>query len=161
MPIYMKYGDIKDDVTAEGHKGDEGWVEVNSFQFGIGRGISSPTGGSADRESSAPSVSEIVVTKPLDKASYRFFEESLWGEGQEVQIDFCKTEKDKLEVYMTYKLEDCMISGFSQSSGGDRPTESLSLNFTKIQFEFVEMKSKNEAGETPRTGWDIGKAAKV
>ena len=65
MPIYMKYNDgaVKGDVTAEGH---EAWIECNSFQWGVGRGISSPTGASADRESSAPSVSEIVVTKPSE-----------------------------------------------------------------------------------------------
>ena len=42
MPIYIKYGDIKGDVTATGHLGSEGWVEINSFQFGIGRGIAIP-----------------------------------------------------------------------------------------------------------------------
>ncbi len=161
MPIYIKYGDIKGDVTAEGHKGTDGWVEVNSFQFGIGRGISSPTGGGSDRESSAPSVSEIVVTKPMDKSSYRWMEESLWGEGVAVQIDFCKTDKDKLEVYASYKLENCMVSGYSVSSGGDRPSESLSLNFTKILYEFHEMKSKNEKGDSPKAGWDIAEAKKV
>jgi type VI secretion system secreted protein Hcp len=161
MPIYIKYGDIKGDVTAEGHKGTDGWVEVGSFQFGIGRGISSPTGGSVDRESSAPSVSEIVVTKVMDKSSYRWMEESLWGEGVNVQIDFCKTDKDKLEVYASYKLENCMVSGYSVSSGGDRPSESISLNFTKILYEFHEMKAKNEKGESPKTGWDIGEAKKV
>lgn len=161
MPIYMKYGDIKGDVTAEGHKGADGWVEVNSFQFGIGRGISSPTGGSTDRESSAPSLSEIVVTKPMDKSSFSWMEESLWGEGQEVQIDFCKTDKDKLEVYTTYKLSDAMVSGYSVSSGGDRPSESISINFTKIIYEFNEMGSKNAAGDSPKTGWDIAAAKKV
>ena len=44
------------------------------------------------------------------------------------------------------------------SSGGDRPTESLSLNFTKILYEFNEMKSKNEKGDSPKAGWDIGEA---
>lgn len=161
MPIYIKYGDIKGDVTAEGHKGTDGWVEVNSFQFGIGRGISSPTGGGSDRESSAPSVSEIVVTKPMDKSSYRWMEESLWGEGVDVQIDFCKTDKDKLEVYTTYKLSDCMVSGYSVSSGGDRPSESISLNFTKILYEFHEMKAKNDKGDSPKAGWDIAAAKKV
>ena len=161
MPIYIKYGDIKGDVTAEGHKGTDGWVEVSSFQFGIGRGISSAAGGGADRESSAPSVSEIVVTKTMDKSSYRWFEESLWGEGAEVQIDFCKTDKDKLEVYTSYKLSDCMVSGYSVSSGGDRPSESISINFTKILYEFNEMNSKNASGETPKAGWDIAGAKKV
>ena len=161
MPIYIKYGDIKGDCTAEGHKGTDGWVEINSFQFGIGRGIASPTGGSSDRESSAPSVSEIVVTKPMDSSSYRWMEESLYGEGQDVTIDFCKTDKGALEVYASYTLTDCMVSGYSVSSGGDRPQESLSLNFTKIVYNFSEMGSKNAKGETPKTGWDIAAAKAV
>jgi len=76
MPIYVQYGTIPGDVTATGH---EKWIEVNSFQWGVGRGISSPTGGSSDREASAPSVSEIVVTKPTDIASVKLLDESLEG----------------------------------------------------------------------------------
>src|SRR5437868_15318823 len=108
MPIYMKYGSIVSDATADGHVG---WIECNSFQWGVGRGISSPTGGSSDRESSAPSVSEIVVTKPTDIASVKLLDESLEGEGQDVTIDFCKTDKGKLNVYLSYTLNNTMISG--------------------------------------------------
>lgn len=161
MPIYIKYGDIKGDSTAEGHKGSDGWVEINSFQFGIGRGIASPVGGSDDREASAPSVSEIVTSKPMDVSSVAWLEASLWGEGVDVTIDFCKTDKDKLEVYAQYKLYQCMVSGYSVSSGGDRPSESISLNFTKFEYVFTAMKDSNAAGDNPRTGYDIGKAKKV
>jgi len=41
-----------------------GWIELDSFQFGVGR--SSSTGsqsGGGGREGSAPSVSEITITK--------------------------------------------------------------------------------------------------
>jgi|GEM_PF-6550946 len=51
MPIYLNYNKIPGDVTESTHTG---WIELNSCQWGIGRGISSPTGGSADRESSGP-----------------------------------------------------------------------------------------------------------
>src|SRR3974377_1307042 len=98
----MKYDSIQGDATAEGH---EKWIELNSVQWGVGRGISSPTGGSADRESSAPSVSEIVVTKATDVSSTKLLNESYQGEGQKVQIDLCKTDKGKLEVYLTYNLQ--------------------------------------------------------
>ena len=43
-----------------------------------------------------------------------------------------------------------MVSGYSVSSGGDRPTESISLNFTKILYEFNEMNAKNEKGDSPK-----------
>lgn len=40
--------------------------------------------------------------------------------------------------YYTIRLTDVMVSSyqFSPSSGGDRPMESLSLNFTKIEFDY-------------------------
>ena len=130
MSIFMQYDTIKGDVTAEGH---EGWIESNSFQWGLGRGISSPTGAAADRESAAPSVSEITVTEGRRDFLPRLLNEALQGEGKTVKIDFCKTDKGKLEVFTTYTLTNCMISGYSMSSGGDRPTESPSLNFTKFE----------------------------
>ena len=157
MPIYVKYGAIEGDVTADGH---EKWIEVNSCQFGVGRGISSPTGGSADREASAPSISEIVVTKPTDVASTKLFDESLEGEGTDVTIDFCKTDKGKLETYMTYTLTNTMISGFSMSSGGDRPQESLSFNFTKIEFKNTAMGAANDTGSPDAVTYDLA-AGKV
>jgi type VI secretion system secreted protein Hcp len=158
MPIYMKYGDIKGDVTAKGHEGILGWMEINGFQFGIGRSIASPVGGVSDRESSAPTVSEIVVTKPADISSTALFEQALYGEGVKVQIDFCKTDKGALEVYQSYQLENAMISGLSVSSGGDRPMESISINFTKIQYAFYQMNATGNLDETPKAGWDIALA---
>jgi type VI secretion system secreted protein Hcp len=147
VPIYMNYDGVKGDVLEEGHKD---WVELSSFQWGVGRGISSPTGRDADRESSAPSVSEITVTKAQDKSSSQLLNESLQGEGKTVKIDFCRTNKDKMDVYITFELTNTMISGFSASSGGDRPTESLSLNFTKIAATYTPSDPTN-AGASPET----------
>src|SRR5579864_7871476 len=143
MPIYVKYAAINGDATESTHSQ---WIEVNSFQWGVGRGISSPTGGSSDRESSAPSVSEIVVTKPTDIASVKLLDESLQGDGKDVTIDFCKTDKGNLSVYLTFVLNNTMISGYSTSSGGDRPQESLSFNFTKVMMTDVGLGSKNDQG---------------
>jgi type VI secretion system secreted protein Hcp len=156
MPIYVKYAAIDGDVTATGH---EKWIEVNSFQWGVGRGISSPTGASADRESSAPSVSEIVVTKATDIASTKLLDAALHGEGEDVTIDFCKTDKSALNVYLSYTLTNTMISGYSMSSGGDRPSESLSFNFTKIMCTDVGLGAKNEDGQPATVGYDLALAA--
>jgi type VI secretion system secreted protein Hcp len=158
MPIYMKFEGIDGDATAEGH---EKWIELNSFQWGVGRGISSPTGGGADRESSAPSVSEVVITKVQDVATTKLLDEALQGEGKPVQIDFCKTDKGKLETYMAYKLTDTMISGYSVSSGGDRPTESISLNFTKVEFKGTQMDKANKGAGGSSVTYDIALAKVV
>jgi type VI secretion system secreted protein Hcp len=149
MPIYMNYDSlaVKGDVTAEGHKD---WVELSSFQWGVGRGISSPTGAAADRESSAPSVSEITCTKDQDKGSIKLLNEALQGEGKTVIIDFVKTEKGKLENFLTFTLTNTMVSGYSLSSGGERPSESLSLNFTKVEMKVTPLGAAGET-ESPET----------
>ncbi len=159
MPIYMKYdnGNIKGDVTADGFKDQ---VELHSFQWGTGRGISSPVGASADREASAPSVSEITVTKDQDKGSVKLINEALQGEGKNCLISFAKTDKGKLSTFLEFTLTNTMISSYSISSGGDRPTESLSLNFTKIEVKVTPMGAEG-SGESPETvTYDLG-AAKV
>ncbi len=129
MPIFLRYGDIKGDVKEPAHRG---WIELTSFQWGVGRSVTSV--GSATRESSAPSVSEIVVTKLHDSASTRLFNESVAGQGTKAIIDFVKGDGT---VYLRLVLDNTMVSGYSISGGGGatRPSETVTLNFTKVEFQ--------------------------
>lgn len=152
MPIYVKYGAIVGNVTEQGHIG---WVEAGSFQWGVGRGIGSPVGKSANRESSAPSISEISMTKEMDKSSFAWLQEGLKGKGVDCTVHFCSTDAGQLRMYAEYKLTNCMISGYSLSSGGDRPSESLSINFTKIEYSFKEYGADNVVTDSPRVSYDL------
>lgn len=156
MPIYMNYDGIdKGEVSATGH---EKWIEVTSLQWGVGRGISSPTGNTGNRESSAPSVSEITVSKIQDAASSQILQEALTGEGKLVKFDFVKTDKGQLETYLAFELENGMISGYSLSSGGDRPMESVSINFTKVTFKLIPMNEDGTPGNPDTVQYDLATA---
>jgi type VI secretion system secreted protein Hcp len=157
MPIYMNYNSlaIKGDVTASDW---QGWIELNSFQFGVGRGIASPTGGSSDRESSAPSVSEISVTKDQDSSTGPLLTAALQGEGVTVIVDFVKTSQGQLVKYMEYTLTNTMISGWSTSSGGDRPSESFTLNFTKLQVDPTTIDAAGTITNAEPVTYDVGLA---
>ena len=154
MPIYMKYGAIDGSCTSEGH---DKWIEVGSCQWGVGRGIGSPTGAGRNREASTPSVSEVIVTKVTDESSTKLLQEALHGEGLLTKIDFVKTDKGKPEVYLQFELENALVSGYSMSSGGDRPMESLSLNFTKVTMNNVGMGAVNDTGTPDRVFYDLAK----
>jgi type VI secretion system secreted protein Hcp len=156
MPIYLKFGTVAGSVTEDKHKN---WIECNSFQFGVGRGISSPTGSQKDRDASAPSFSEIVLSKSQDEASLKLFEASFGGsEAQDAEIHFVRTENKGVDVYLKYKLTDVLISGYSVSSGGDRPSESISLNYSKIEFTQDTFDPKNKSKQSATTGYDLGAA---
>jgi type VI secretion system secreted protein Hcp len=158
----MKFGGIQGDVTAAGH---ENWIELKSLQWGVGRGVSSPTGSSADRESTAPSVSEVTVTKDNDTASDGLLSEAFTGDGggngATVQIDMTRTQAGQLVVYQTVTLNNVIISGYSTSSGGDRPSESLSLNFVKIAVTNTPMKPDGTTGSPSTTTYDLAQAKTV
>ena len=51
MAIFLKYGTIKGETPQVTHKE---WIEISSFQFGVGRGISSGVGGASKREARPP-----------------------------------------------------------------------------------------------------------
>lgn len=156
MPIFMNYDGIQGDVTSQGH---EQWIELTSFQWGVGRGITSATASSADREGSTPSVSEAVVTKVTDGSSGNLFRASCGtqpvGEGKTVKIDFVKTDQSGSEPYLQIEMENTLVSGYSMSSGGDRPTESISMNFTKITINNIGMGAANDTGQPDRPYYDL------
>jgi type VI secretion system secreted protein Hcp len=155
----MKYDGIDGSVTATGH---EKWIELESCQFGVSRHVTNPTGRGVNREASAPSVHEIVVTKHQDSSSTNLFRASLWGEGKKVKIDFCKTDKDKVEPYLQVELENTLVSSYSVSGHGGtvhtRPMESVGLNFTKITYNTIAMDGKNATGKPDRAMWDAAQA---
>ena len=158
MAIYLKLGDIKGEVTAEGFKDQ---IECFSMQFGIGRAIHTPVGAVTNREASAPSISEVTITKNLDKASILLFTESVVGKKEKAlkaEITITKTGGDSLEKIAVYTLHNTMISGYSVSTGGDRPTESLSLNFTKIEIEVTDETATGDAGSPVRASYDLATA---
>lgn len=152
--VYLKYGDkIKGEVTAEGH---EGWIECTSFQFGTGRGIGNPTGTAATRETGSVNVSEVHISKINDIASQPLFRASLDGKAVDGVVEFTKSnETGGFETYIQLKLSECLISSFSMSSHGEKPTESLSLSFTKVEYKYIPYDSAHKPKTAMVGGYDL------
>lgn len=147
MPIYMKFEGISGNVKTGSHKG---WIELQSCQIGTNRQVTAP-GIGASRENSAPSVSEIAVTKFQDDTSARLFQESLNGEPKKVTIDF--VDKDG-NIYLSLELESTLISSYAISGNGIKPTENLSLNFTQISYTAkATTKPKNAKDDKVKAAW--------
>ena len=114
MSIYLEYDGIKGNVTVDGYKDH---IEVLSVQFGVGRGISMEAGNLSNRESTRPSLSEISLTKVADNSVTAIFKEAVTvSEGKKVSIKFVRRGADKVQEYMSYTLEDCIVSGYSISA---------------------------------------------
>ena len=152
MAIYLKYGSIKGDATHQDHKD---WIDCQSLQFGVGRAVSTPVGSAKNREASEPSVSEVTITKLVDAASTYLFEESVVGnDGKDLEVHLVATGSPGV-TYATFKMSNALVSGYSISTGGDRPTELVSFNFTKIEFKNTPMDDKGKLGSPVVASYDL------
>lgn len=159
MAIYLKYGSkVKGNVTTEQYKD---WIELHSFQWGVGRGITPGHGVGANRQGSHASVSECTITKVLDVSTLGSLTDIFKGKlDTEAEIHFTQTDADNF-AYLKIKMSDTGLSGYSISSGGDRPSESLSLNFSKIAITDVKT-SDDGTTKTPETiTYDLTKMVMV
>jgi type VI secretion system secreted protein Hcp len=158
MAVYMKYDGIDGEVETEGY---EKWIECNSFQMSINRNVTSGGTGKSHREASAPNVSDIFITRAMDSASLGLTKAALGIPEAKVKFDLTTTDnKGKHSCYARVSLEGVMVSNLSTSShgGNDRPTESLALNFTKVEWKFVEVGGKMSGSSKGTLGWDIEKS---
>ena len=154
MAIYLQYDGIKGNVTADGYKDH---IAVDSVQFGVGRGISMEPGNMSNREATRPSVSEVTLSKVADNSVTAIFKEAVTGSaGKKVVIKFVRTGADKVQEFMDYTLEDCLVSSYSMSatSEGD-PIESISLSFSKIMINYNDFDKSNKSSSPQRVGYDL------
>lgn len=155
MAIYVDYEDIKGEVTQDGFKDQ---IEVLSVSWGVGRGISMTPGATGNRESTEPSVSEISIVKQFDAASTKLFTEACTGsKGKTVKINLVSTGNPGAK-YVVYTLTDALISSYSVSSSGDRPTESISISFVKLEFEFIPMDKDGKPKSSIKVAYDLSTA---
>jgi type VI secretion system secreted protein Hcp len=165
-PAYMKLGDIKGEaVDAAGKDGHKNEIEILSFSFGANQsGIardaaSGQASGKRDAASGLPTGKRqhkpVTITKPIDKSSPILARALASGDSiGTVEVSDGTT---------VHTLHDCVVTSITpvSSSGGDRPMESISLNYTKIEMALAKSKAA-DAGlrESPKRA-STGKSSKT
>lgn len=158
MAIYLKFGNVKGNVTADGYAGQ---IALTSVEFETSRNVSMETGNLSNRESSKPILSRIIVFKQGDSSVAALLKEALGGSaGQEAVLTFVRTG-DKVQEFMAYKLTNCIISRYKIIAPKDQePTERIELSYSAIEVSYKDHDASNKAGNPQRVGYDI-KAAKL
>lgn len=157
--ILLKFDpELKGDSKVEGH---DGWITIDSLQWGVGRGVST-SGVGTDRDTSNPSFSEVTITKSMDIASAQLMLETACGKAMTTAtFHFIQTGgKDaKGQHYLEIILDKPILSGYSMSSGGDRPSESVSINYNGIKMQYNQFEEGGTVKEGKPKGYDLMKNA--
>ena len=158
--IFAKIGDIKGESVTEGHK-DE--IDVMSFSWGVTQAGTMATGGGGG--AGKAQFSDFSFMTNTSKASPSLFLACASGQHiKEATITVRKAGGDKgQQEYLILKMTDVLVSSFqaSGSQGADRPTESVSMAFAKVEFSYIPQKQDGSSGGDITVGWDLKKNAKI
>ena len=160
MAIYLEYDGIKGNCTADGYKDQ---ITVLSCNFGISRGITMEAGNMSNREATRPSLSELSISKESDNSCINLFKEAVSGDaGKTVKVHFVRTGADKVIEFMTYELENCLVSSYTMSGQAEGlPMENITLSFSKMMVTYNNTDAKVAGGSQQRVGYDLEKAVKL
>lgn len=118
-------------LTLDGIDGD-GTYEISSFSWGASNSstLGSATGGGSGKVT----FNEITITREVDRASPKIFQACCNGQHIKSAV-IAFTEGTGTEgVYLRISMTDVLVSSIAWGSGGDQPTESITLAFEAFDY---------------------------
>jgi len=152
---FIKIDGIKGEAADSKHKEE---IEVFSFSWGESQSGSHVTGGGGG--AGKVSVQDFHFTKKTDKASGNLMSFCATGKHiKEVNFAVRKAGGEQLD-FLKIKFTDVLVSSYQTSGSSDSkddvPMESISLNFTKIEYDYQEQGADGKAKGGPVKGsWNV------
>ncbi|GAA4361850.1 type VI secretion system tube protein Hcp [Kangiella marina] len=133
---YLKIGDIEGESQRAGHEGE---IDILAWSWG------------AESNRRGACLTDIELLKSIDKSSPQL----LMGQANRMVyptavISVRRDSGDAHLDYLVITLSNVQVSRFqtSNSAGDTLPTESFSLNFEKIEYQYTVQEDDGRAGET-------------
>ena len=157
---FLKLDGIKGESADAKHKGE---IDISSFSWGAAQTGVSATGGGGG--AGKVHFQDIHFVKKTDASSPLLMLNCANGTHiKEGNFVVRKAGGTQLE-YLKIKLTDILVSSFKEhgiSSGGDIPSESISLNFAKVEYSYQPQGADGKAQGGPiLAGWDVKANQKV
>jgi type VI secretion system secreted protein Hcp len=154
VDMFLKIDGIPGESADVSHKE---WIQIESFSWGVSNPGSLSTGGGGG--TGKAQITPLGVTKKVDKASPLLMLAVCTGkEVVDVTLHVRTSGGDKSEPFYEIKFSDVLVSSF-QSGGSngaeERPTESVSFNFSKIEVKYQTQDQAGGPGETVEATFDF------
>jgi type VI secretion system secreted protein Hcp len=137
VDMFFKITNVPGESADKTHGGE---IDVLAWSWGASQSGTTHvgTGGGAGKAN----FQDLSFTKYIDKGSTPLLQHCATGKHiTEALLTVRKAGGTPLE-YLKIKLTDCLVSSYSTggSGGEDRLTENVTLNFAKVDYEYVQQK---------------------
>jgi type VI secretion system secreted protein Hcp len=151
MAIYMNVEGCPGSSSEANHPK---WIPIKTCEFPVNRpGVNTKPGKVTDRLRSNVVFPQITVSKEADKASPNLMRWMVSGDTRLVLIHFCKEKGDPI-LQLTLK-ETLVVDLTASVTSDEQPTETLKLDFTKIEMSFYEYDAKNKRQDPQTVLYDL------
>lgn len=154
VDYFLKIEGVDGESTDDRHKGE---IEIESFSWGVSNPSSVGGGGGAGKVQ----FQDFHFTTNMSKASPKLMLGTATGEHFKNAV-LVGVKPGTQQEFFKIKLENVMVTSYNSAGNqGSVPTDSFSLNFTKIEFEYTPQNADGSMGSPVKAGYDLKKGTKV
>jgi type VI secretion system secreted protein Hcp len=150
--FFLKIDGIEGESQDKTHKGE---IPLLSWSFGAAQSGTSSHGSGAGGGKVNFQDFHFVMT--VNKSTPKLLEKCSDGTHIKSAILVCRKAGGTQQEYLKVTFTDILVSSYQigGSGGSDLvPTDQISLNFSKIEFEYKEQKADGSLGGAIKTGYD-------
>src|SRR5215475_6909102 len=158
VDMFLKIDTVDGESKDSKHKKD---IDVLAWSWGMSNSGSAHVGGGAG--AGKVNVQDLSFTKYIDLSSPDLMLACCNGKHFDTAFLTVRKAGEHPLEYLKIKLTEVLITSVSTggSGGEDRLTENVTLNFAKVNVDYIEQTATGGEGAKPKMGWDISKNVKV
>jgi type VI secretion system secreted protein Hcp len=148
---FLRVDGIQGESADAKHKGE---IDVLSWSWGETQ--PTPPGPGGGGGAGKVEMSDLTIVTRVSKASPHLLLACASGKHMKSAVLTGRKAGKGQQEFLTFSLTDILVSSYQTgaSASVEPPTDSVSLNFAKIQVEYKEQKADGSLGETVKVGWD-------
>lgn len=146
-------GSFEGESADSKHKGE---IDVESWSWGETQSGTHSGGGGGGAGKVV--MQDFHFVMKINKASPKLMLACADGEHIKKAVLTCRKAGKDQQEFLKITMEDLLVSSYQTGGSGHSdivPTDQISLNYAKIQFEYKDQKPDGSLGAAVKAGWDV------
>jgi len=153
VDYFLKLDGIDGEATDAKNKNS---IDVESWSWGESQSGTHSAGGGGG--AGKVSMQDFHFVMKINKSSPKLMLACATGQHIKKAVLTCRKAGGKQEDFLVMTFSDLLVSSYQTGGSGHSdivPTDQISLNFSKIEFEYKPQDSTGKVGSPIKTGYDI------
>jgi type VI secretion system secreted protein Hcp len=159
VDYFLKLDGIEGESADHKHKGE---IDLESFSWGATNSGSQHYGGGGG--SGKVALQDFHFVMKINKASPKLMQACATGEHIKTGVLVARKAGKDQQEFLKVTMTDLLVSSYQTGGSGHAeiiPTDQISLNFAKIEFEYKDQKPDGTLGGAVKAGWNAKENKKV